>query len=143
VQDSKGVHEAPESMAAVIRGNVQRDTVPLLLALMDGKIPVTVSDTIENGHKMPTLEVALPGGSPLTLIFDPVTTLLARAKYRLSNPPGYVAVEETYSDYRDVKGLKVAFTTDVRRDGAPAVHRTLRTFEFNVPVDSALFTKPS
>jgi zinc protease len=143
VQDSKGVHEAPESMAAVIRGNVQRDTVPLLLALMDGKIPATVTDTVENGHKMPTLEVALPGGSPLTLIFDPVTTLLARAKYRLSNPPGYVAVEETYSDYRDVKGLKVAFTTDVRRDGAPAVHRTLRTFEFNVPVDSALFTKPS
>ena len=32
---------------------------------------------------------------------------------------------------------------DVRRDGAPAVHRTLRTFEFNVPVDSALFNKPS
>ncbi len=143
VQDSKGVHEAPESMAAVIRGNVQRDTVPLLLALMDGKITATVTDTVENGHKMPTLEVALPGGSPLTLIFDPVTTLLARAKYRLSNPPGSVAVEETYSDYRDVKGLRVAFTTDVRRDGAPAVHRTLRTFEFNVPVDSALFTKPS
>jgi zinc protease len=143
VQDSKGVHEAPESMAAVIRGNVQRDTVPLLLALMDGKIPATVTDTVENGHKMPTLEVALPGGSPLTLIFDPVTTLLARAKYRLINPPGDVAVEEIYSDYRDVKGLKVAFTTDVRRDGAPAVHRTLRTFEFNVPVDSALFTKPS
>jgi zinc protease len=143
VQDSKGVHEAPESMAAVIRGNVQRDTVPLLLALMDGKITATATDTVENGHKMPTLEVALPGGSPLTLIFDPVTTLLARAKYRLSNPPGDVAVEETYSDYRDVKGLKVAFTTDVRRDGAPAVHRTLRTFEFNVPVDSALFTKPS
>jgi zinc protease len=143
VQDSKGVHEAPESMAAVIRGNVQRDTVPLLLALMDGKITATVTDTVENGHKMPTLEVALPGGSPLTLIFDPVTTLLARAKYRLSNPPGSVAVEETYSDYRDVKGLRVAFTTDLRRDGAPAVHRTLRTFEFNVPVDSALFTKPS
>src|SRR5262249_5090977 len=128
--------------AAVIRGNVQRDTVPLLLALMDGKITATMTDTVENGHKMPTLEVALPGGSPLTLIFDPVTTLQARAKYRLSNPPEEVAVEETYSDYRDIKGLEVAFTTDVRRDGAPAVHRTLRTFEFNVPVDSALFTKP-
>src|SRR4029453_1237985 len=47
VQDSKGVHEAPESMAAVIRGNVQRDTVPLLLALMDGKVNATVRDTIE------------------------------------------------------------------------------------------------
>ena len=143
VQDSKGVHEAPESLAAVIRGNVQRDTVPLLLALMDGKVSATVRDTLEEGRKLPTLDVVLPGNSPLTLVFDPVTSLLSRAKYRLSGPTGDVNVEETYSDYRDVKGLKVAFTTDVRRDGAPALHRTLRTFEFNVPVDSALFNKPS
>ena len=143
VQDSKGVHEAPESMAAVIRGSVQRDTVPLLLALMDGTVSATIGETIDADHKLPTLEVALPGSSPLTLVFDPSTSLLARARYRLSGPGGDVNVEEIYSDYRDVKGLKVAFITDVRRDGAPAVHRTLRTFEFNVPVDSALFTKPS
>jgi hypothetical protein len=37
----------------------------------------------------------------------------------------------------------VAFITDVRRDGAAAVRRTLRTFDFNIPVDSALFNKPS
>jgi zinc protease len=143
VQDSKGVHEAPESMAAVIRGNVQRDTVPLLLALIDGKATATLSETTEEGRKLPTLEVALAGSSPLTLIFDPLTSLLTRAKYRLSSPGGDVSVEEVYSDYRDVKGLKVAFRTEVRRDGAPALYRTLRKFEFNVPVDSALFNKPS
>ena len=110
VQDSKGVHEAPESLASVIRGNVQRDTVPLLLALMDGKVSATISDTVEAGRTLPTLEVTLPGSSPLTLIFDPATALLARAKYRLSSPPGDIAVEEIYSDYRDVKGLKVAFS---------------------------------
>lgn len=142
VQDSKGVHEAPDSMAAVIRGNVQRDTVPLLLALMNGEVSATLGETIEAGRKLPTLEVALPGSSPLTLVFDPSTALLVRAKYRLSSPTADVEVDESYSDYRDVRGLKVAFITDVRRDGAPAVHRTLRTFEFNVPVDSALFNKP-
>ncbi len=143
VEDSKGVHEAPESMAAVIRGSVQRDTVPLLLALNDGKVSATIGETSEAGHELPTLEVALPGSSPLTLVFDPSTTLLSRAQYRLTSPAGDVTVEEIYSDYRDVKGLKVAFVTDVRRDGAPAVRRTLRTVEFNVPVDAALFTKPS
>jgi len=143
VQDSKGVHEAPDTMAALIRGNVQRDTVPLLLALLDGKVSATAGETAADGRKLPTLEVALPGSSPLTLIFDPVTTLLNRSRYRVSGPAGDVTVEEVYSDYREVKGLKVAFMIDVRRDGAPAVHRTLRTFEFNVPVDSALFNKPS
>ena len=130
-------------MAAVIRGSVQRDTVPLLLALHDGKVPATLGEATEGGRKMPVLEVALPGSAPLTLIFDPATALLAKTKYRVAAPGGDVNVEETYSDYRDVRGLKVAFTTEVRRDGAPAVHRTLRTFEFNVPVDSALFNKPS
>ena len=143
VEDSNGVRDAPESMAALIRGNVQRDTVPLLLALNDGKIAASLGETAEDGRKMPVLEVALPGSGPLTLIFDPVTALLTRAKYRMSNPAGDVNVDEIYSNYRDVNGLKVPFTTEVRRDGAPAVQRTLRKFEFNVPVDSALFNKPS
>jgi zinc protease len=143
VQDPSGVHDAPESMAALIRGNVQRDTVPLLLALNDGKISASLGEAAEDGRKLPMLAVALPGSTPLTLIFDPVTALLSKSKYRMSGPTGEVNVEEIYSNYREVNGLKVPFTTEVRRDGAPAVQRTLRTFEFNVPVDPALFNKPS
>jgi len=103
----------------------------------------SLAEVAENERKMPALEVALPGSTLLTLIFDPVTALLAKSKYRMAGPTGDVSVEEIYSNYRDVKGLKVPFTTEVRRDGAPAVQRTLRTFEFNVPVDPALFNKPS
>lgn len=144
VEDTDGVHEAPESMAEQIRGNVQRDTVPLLLALADGKLAAKLIDASDAGRKVPALEVALPGSVPLTLIFDPATTLLARSRYRFGGPGGgEVNVEETYSDYRDVNGLKVAFKTELRRDGAPSVNRAVRTFEFNVPVDSALFNKPS
>ena len=144
VEDKNGVHEAPDTMAEQIRGSVQRDTVPLLLALADGKLAAKFIDASDAGRKMPALEVALPGSTPLTLIFDPETTLLARARYRLGNPgAAEIDVEETYSDYRDVNGLKVAFKTELRRDGAPSVIRAVRTFEFNVPVDSALFNKPS
>jgi zinc protease len=143
VQDPSGVHDAPDSMAAIIRGNVQRDTVPLLLALNDGKVSASAGEIAEHGRTLPVLEVALPGGTPVTLVFDPASGLLIRSKYRMAGPGGEVTVEEIYSDYRDVHGLQVPFTTDVRRDGAPAVHRTLRTFEFNVPVDPALFAKPS
>jgi hypothetical protein len=143
-QDEKGVHEAPPSMQTQIRGSIQRDLIPLLLALTDGKIAATRSDTVEAGKTVPGLKVALPGASALTLIFDPATTLVAKARYDLEAAPGTtIPVEETYSDYRDVKGLKVAFSLDWRRDGAPPVNRTVRTFEFNVPVDATLFTRPS
>jgi hypothetical protein len=42
-----------------------------------------------------------------------------------------------------VHGLNVAFATEVRREGAPGLSRTLRSYEINVPLDSTLFTKPS
>jgi hypothetical protein len=93
---------------------------------------------------MPAIEIALPGSTPLTLMFDPATTLIVKTRYVFTGAPdGRIAVEEEYSDYRDVRGLKVAFRMQLRRDGAPAVDRTVRSFDFNVPLDVALFTKPS
>ena len=145
VQDDQGVHTAPPSMAEQMRGTVQRDTLPLLIALADGKVSAKAADIVDGGQTVPSLDVALPGARPLTLIFDPATSLLAKARYRADGTPAgtEVSVEEIYSDYRDVNGLKVAFTTELRREGAPAVHRTLQTFEFNVPLDASLFSKPS
>jgi zinc protease len=144
-QDERGPHPAPPGIAEQIRGSVQRDLIPLLLALADGKITATLAGTADaGGQTVPALEVTLPGASPLTLVFDPATALVATARYRVKAVPGSaVPVEETYSDYRDVNGLKVAFQMELRRDGAPSVTRSVRTFEINVPLDVALFNKPS
>ena len=96
------------------------------------------------GRAMPAIEIALPGSTPLTLMFDPATALIVKTRYVFAGAPdGRLAVEEEYSDYRDVRGLKVAFKMQLRREGAPAVDRTVRSFDFNVPLDVALFTKPS
>ena len=38
IQDDRGAREAPAELADQIRGTVQRDTVPLLLALADGRV---------------------------------------------------------------------------------------------------------
>jgi hypothetical protein len=145
-QDAGGVHEAPPSMAEQMRGAVQRDSVLLLLALADGTITARrVDDVIDASRKLPALEVALPGTQPLTLLFDPATALILKARYRVVFGAGGESVvsEESYSDYRNVQGLNVAFATEVRREGAPALSRTLRSYEINVPLDSTLFTKPS
>jgi hypothetical protein len=144
-EDATGVHEAPPAMAEQMHGAVQRDSVLLLLALADGKVSARrVADVMEASRRLPALEVALPGTAPVTLLFDPATTLILKARYRVGGPgPDGGLSEESYSDYRDVHGLKVAFTTEVRRDGAPGLSRTLRSYEINVPLDSALFSKPS
>jgi zinc protease len=144
IKDAAGMRQAPSAVAEQIRGNVQRDTVPLLLALVDGRVSARrLPDVTADGRAMPALEVALSGGQSLTLLFDPATALVSRARYRFASPPEpEVNVEEVFSDYRDVHGLKVAFRIQLRREGAPAIERTVRAFEFNVPLDPTLF-KPS
>ena len=103
IEDANGVHNAPESLAEQIRGTVQRDTVPLLLALADGRVTAKATDTVDGGQTVPALDVALPGAKSLMLIFDPATALLAKARYRVNGSPdgGDVNVEEIYSDYRE------------------------------------------
>ncbi len=135
VQDARGAQDAPAAVAEQIRGVVQRDTVPLLLALADGKVAAKAVDRA-------SLEVAMPGGKPVTLSIDPTTGLLTRSRYRASAGGAEIASEEIYSDYRDVNGLKVPFKTELRREGGPTVERTVRQYEFNVPVDSTIFSKP-
>jgi len=117
----------------------------LLLALADGRVAAKrIADVVEEGRALAAIEIALPGSTPLTLMFDPVTALIVKTRYEVTGASdGSLAVEEEYSDYRDVRGLKVAFKMRLRREGAPAVDRIVRSFDFNVPLDAALFTKPS
>jgi len=136
IQDARGTRDAPEAVAEQIRGVVQRDTVPLLLAIADGKV---TAKTAGAG----SIEVSIPGGKPVTWWIDPATGLISRSRYRTSLGGTDVATEEIYSDYRDVNGLKVAFKTELRREGGPTVDRTVRKYEFNVPADPGLFTRPS
>ncbi len=144
IQDARGARDAPAELAEQIRGSIQRDTVPLLLALADKRVEAKrLADVVDKGRSMPALEIALPGSTPLTLIFDPATALIVRTRYAPAGAPGGTFVEEEYSDYRDVRGLKVAFKMQLRREGAPAVDRVVHSFDFNVPLAVALFTKPS
>ena len=136
IQDARGTRDAPEAVAEQIRGVVQRDTVPLLLAIADGKVTAKTAGA-------DSIEVSIPGGKPVRWWIDPATGLISRSRYRTSLGGADVATEEIYSDYRDVNGLKVAFKTELRREGGPTVDRTVRKYEFNVPADPGLFTRPS
>ncbi len=145
-QDGGGVHDAPPGMAEQMHGAVQRDSVMLLLALAEGELTARrAPDATDGSRTLAALEVPLPGASPITLLFDPATSLIAKARYRVAGGAASeeADAEESYSDYRDVQGLKVAFATDVRREGAPALRRTVRSCEIDVPLDPALFVKPS
>ncbi|HXW03991.1 MAG TPA: pitrilysin family protein [Vicinamibacterales bacterium] len=143
VVDSRGARQASAPAAAEMKASVQRDTIPLLIALAEGRLQARRTSYDAGGRPLPALEVQSSGMAPMTIAFDPETGLIARQQYPVSTPSGAATAEETFSDYRSIEGLQVAFKAIVRRPGAPVIERTIRTFEYNIPLDSALFTRPS
>jgi len=96
---------------------------------------------------MMALEVHAPAMSAVTVVLDPATGLIVKVGYSVTATPGdrstTTPMEEAYSDYRDVRGLKIAYKTLVSRGGKPFIDREVRSFEFNVPIEPGLFNKPS
>jgi zinc protease len=145
VQDKTlGPRSAPPALAAEMRESVQRDVILMLNGLADGKLSATRRpDLTEGGKSCPVLEVGTRGMRPVTMVLDPATALIVKLRYTAGAPPGGAAMEESFSDYRDVNGLKVAFRTVVASGGVPYLQRVVRSVEYNVPLESSLFTKPS
>jgi zinc protease len=143
VKDDRGAREAPAPIATEMRGSIERDAITLLLALVENAPALTRTSLTIEGRDMPAIRVSRPGATPVTVIFDPASALIARQRYTLESPSGPVAAEEVFSDYRDVDGLKVAFRAVIQRAGAPRVERVVRSFEYNVRLDPALFVRPS
>jgi zinc protease len=141
VADDNGARDAPDQFAGILKAGVQRDTVAMLLALNDNRVRSRrVPDVVVEGKPLPSLEVEMKPAGRVTLLFDPETGLLVSQRY--GGGPGDPATEESFSDYRDVQGMKVAFRIRVRIEGQPPIDRITQTIDFNVPVDAALFAKP-
>jgi zinc protease len=141
----RGAQQAPTAFAEEMRGNVQRDAVPMLLALRDGKLSATsLPDVTKDGRALKVIVVKGAGMRPVSVMLDPESALIVRQRFLGPGiGPGAAVTEEAFSDYRDVNGLKVAFRATVYRNGAPVLERVLHTFELNVPLASSLFSKPS
>lgn len=144
VKNAEGVQQGSATEADEMRASVQRDTLPLLLALYDRKLTARrLANVVEDGRTLIPVEVTLPNGPPATLFFDSETALLTVMRYEAAGQPtGVARVEERFTDYRDVKGLQVAFKSSMHRERAPNVDRVLGTFEYNVTLAPDLFTKP-
>ncbi|MEO7274974.1 MAG: pitrilysin family protein [Vicinamibacterales bacterium] len=143
VKTPEGTREQPQPVANEMRANIQRDSIGLLVGLLDKRLTaVRVADVAVGGRSMPAVEVRGATMPPLTLIFDPATALIVRQRYRVIAAPGTAPLEteEEFSDFRDVGGIKVPFNVVVRANGVVTVKRVAHTVEYNVPLDPALFT---
>jgi photosynthetic reaction center cytochrome c subunit len=77
-----------------------------------------------------------------TLYFDPQTNLLVRMIRYSPSPVGRMPTQVDYADYRDVGGIKFPFEYNFKwTDGRWTAK--INEVKTNVPIDAALFGKPS
>jgi erythromycin esterase len=81
-------------------------------------------------------------GAPVTMYFDAQTGLLAREDKDLNTPEGDLHVKATMEDYREVDGVKIAFTTRQETPMGSIVIK-LTEVKHNLAIDDAKFNKPS
>jgi zinc protease len=142
IRDPRGTNEAPPGTAEAMRGNIQRDGIALLLALSDGRVKARrAPDVAVDGRPMPSLLVDVKPGGPVTVVLDAQSGRILRTVY--PGPGSAGEVEEIFSDYRDVNGLQVAFAVTVKHPQLGSMTRVIRKFDYNAPLDPAIFTKPS
>ncbi|HYT67461.1 MAG TPA: pitrilysin family protein [Vicinamibacterales bacterium] len=135
-----GAEELSAAESGPIRAAVQRDMVRMLLGAAAGKLIVRSVDAEHAEDPLvAAIEISGDGMTAVTLLINRDNGLIEKASY--TGTEG--RTEETYSDYRNVSGIQVPFHAVVRRGGLTPIERDVKTIRFNLPLDSALFVKPS
>ena len=141
--DARGLHDAPEPLVREFRAALRRDPIALLLAAKEGKLAARLlpETTDKEGQVSVPLELSATDLNPIVLEVDRTTSLIRKQSYR-ADAPGRPLVEESFSDYRPVDGIQIAFRAS-RKSGPLAVERRVTDVKINTAVEPALFNRPS
>ena len=144
VKDPRGTWDVPDRMARELDSSFARDIIALLVAAEDGRVRSRILPDFKgnDGKLYRALEFSSPTLEPTVLYIDPSTNLIARQTY-VAGGQGQPVVEETFSDYREVGGVQIAFTASVRQAGRLVAERRVTAIKLNAPIDPALFKRPT
>jgi zinc protease len=144
VKDRSGTHEVPERMLKDLEMTFKRDTIAALLGAHDGQLRSRLLPPVKDdaGKVNQAVELSGAGLDPLVMYIDPGSGLVVKLAYVVSGP-GQPLVEEVFSDHKNVDGVQVAFTAQVRQAGRPMLERRILDIKINASLDPALFQRPS
>ena len=143
VRDHRGVRQQPESIARQVRTSLRRDVVALLLAAKAGSLTPRILPNVKNaaGAVDQVLELSAPDLNPILLYINAESGLIDKLAF-VDDAPSKPLVEESFSDYRDVEGIRIPFQ-GLRQIGTQSVERRSTSVKINAPVDPSLFKRPT
>jgi zinc protease len=107
-----------------VQGDLFRELFPLMLS---DRTPARKVNALDDE----TVEISDGAGQIVKMVFDSATGLLKNMLYDAATSNGTVAVLETYSDYRDVNGLKLPSKVAIALSGKKFQDLTIGNIQLN------------
>jgi hypothetical protein len=140
---NKGVVVPPPAARKDFRDSVQRDVLLLLLRAQAGTLTLRLREPDQGPdavQSIRTVELSAPDLERVTLSIETTTGMVVKESYPL--PGGADMADESFTDYRDVDGVKIAYKASLRRGGLLVLTRSVTDVKVNVPIEPSVFTKP-
>ncbi len=143
VKDQHGVRQQPDPVVRQVRLSMRRDVVPLLLAAKAGTMTPRILPDVKlaSGSVDHVLELSAPDLGPILLYVNAESALIDKLTF-VDEAPSKPLVEEVFSDYRDVDGVKIPFS-GTRKIGTQSVERRSSSVEINRSLEPSLFKRPT
>ncbi|MGE5570433.1 MAG: M16 family metallopeptidase [Rhodospirillales bacterium] len=144
MQTPQGTQEMPASQKEELDNSLFRETLWLLQNFDSGSLTIQALGQSEaDGKPAEGVAVSDPAGKrQVKIYFDAATNLPVKKVYTAAfmGPPG--EIEEVYSDYREVSGVKLPFKTQVFQNGQKRAEQTTTELKINPGVPDSAYRKP-
>jgi hypothetical protein len=137
IKPASGIRHAAEWRELV------RETPQLLLSALEHPQNVAAIEDQELGHQTFPAVAYTDGPTRFIILFDRATKLPAAVRTRdEDNIWGDSNYDLVFSDWKDVNGVKIAYTQSYRLNAMEVQHVTFKEITANAPVDPKAFAVP-
>ena len=119
----QGKGEISERMIGIFRAQVTRHTLNLLRG--EGSFTVAFEKREKVGNAEADVLLVTKNDETVRLFVDAATGLILKKAFRGIGTGGPASIEEIYSDYREIEGVKLPFHMSVTQNGTPFLEATV------------------
>ena len=139
----QGIQDLPESQLKDQKEGIKRDTIWILKNIEKEKLRIQALEPEEiEGKKVNIVLIVDKEGNSIKFAFDPENGLILRKSYQGKTMMGPAKIDEFYSDYREVSGIKIPFHIVINANGKKFAEEEIKEVKINSEIPESLFEKP-
>jgi zinc protease len=135
----QGIQDLPESQLKDVKSELFRSHFHLFLA-EDLKVQFMGEESVDD-KKVDVILISDQGGNQLKMYVDQKADLPLKESYHGATMMGPATVEQTFSDYREVSGMKIPFSIKSFANEQKMAETKILEIDFNTQIDPELFIK--